>query len=236
MAKTNTLDFALPAEFLHLGELLSATGSFRRPLARDAGSRQASTEEIETMADALLDRSCKATAVRRLLGLRQGMDRDAARIRLKSIAILGWQHLRASVGAVGIGDLASASADPKLPPNEGLLRARHEIGMMAVEDTLIGAEDGAGILDKVRLPAAGLEFLAGGRTSMGLLTAAKLSGVLLPKGMEEYERPAAEAPMPRAGRDHRRRSAAASASSRLRWAAMRVRRMRSVLVSRAVTR
>ena len=198
MAKTDQLDLVLPAEFLRLGELLAATGSLQRPLTRTGDRQQVSAEEMQAIVDALLDKSSKVPAIRRLLGLRQGMDRDAARIRLKSVAVLGWLHLRSSVGAVSIGDLAAACADPKLPPNEGLLRARHEIGTMAVEDALIGAEDGAGVLDKVRLPAAGLEFLAGGRTSMGMLTAKKLASVLLPKGMEEYERPAAEAPIPTA--------------------------------------
>ncbi len=196
--KTNTLDLVLPVEFLRLGEMLSSTGSFRRTIVRNGGNQQASADEVEAIVDALLDKACKVPVLRRVLGLRQTMDRDAARIRLKVVAILAWQHLRASVHGVDIGDLAAACSDPKLPPTEGLLRARHEIGTMAVEDTIIGAADDAGVLDKVCLPAWSLEFLSGGKTSRGFLTTTKLSGILLPKGMDEYERPPANAPIPAA--------------------------------------
>jgi len=193
MAKNDQPDYALPVEFLRLGDLLSSQGSLRRPIRNGV---QPSAEELAATVDALLDKAGKVPAARRLLGLRQGTPRDAARIRLKAVAILGWLHMRASVGSVAIGDLAAACADPRLPPNEGLLRARHEIGTMMAEDALIGDADSTGLFDKARLAPVGLEFLAGGRTSLGLLTANKLMGILLPKGLDEHERPAADAPIP----------------------------------------
>ena len=62
---------------------------------------------------------------------------------------------------------------------------------MMTEDTLIGSVDAAGTYDKVCLSLKGQEILAGGKCSMGMLTANKLAGILMPKGLDEYERPAA---------------------------------------------
>jgi ATP-dependent Clp protease ATP-binding subunit ClpX len=198
MAKNDQPDFTLPVGFLDLGEVLSATGALRRPSSRDGAGKAPSIEQVEAMADALLDKACKSPAARRTLGLRQGTTREAARIRIKAAAILGWQHLRASASHVAIGDLAAACAGQRLPPAEGHLRARHEIGLMIAEDALIGSADESGEFTKVRLAPVGLEFLAGGRSSMGMLTVNKLAGILVPKGMDEYERPAVDLPVPTA--------------------------------------
>lgn len=183
---------------VRLGELLSAQGSLRRPMSRSSDRPLASADEIEAVVDALLEKSSKVPATRKLLGLRNGISRDAARIRLKAVAVLGWQHLRSSVSTLNIGELAVTCANPRLLPNEGLLRARHELGNMTAEDALIGSVDETGVFDKVRLPVRGLEFLAGGRSSMGLLTANKLANILVPKGLDEFEQPAKEVPIPSA--------------------------------------
>lgn len=198
MTKTDQLDFTLPVEFLRLGEMLTAAGTFRRSPTRDAGRRQTNADEVESVVDALLGKYCNVAAARRLLGLHRGTARDATRVRLKAVSLLGWQHLRASVGAIDIGDISAACADPRLLPNEGLLRSRHEIGTMITEDTLIGSVDTDGVFDKVRLSPRGLEILAGGKASMGMLTANKLAGILVPKGLDEYERPAENAAIPSA--------------------------------------
>jgi ATP-dependent Clp protease ATP-binding subunit ClpX len=199
MAKSDQLDLALPVDFLRLGEVLSSAGPLRRPIARDEAGRPASAEQVEAMADALLEKACKSTAARRTLGLRQRTAKEAARVRLKAAAVLGWQHLRASSSHVAIGDLAAACASQRLPPAEGHLRARHEIGLMVAEDALIGTADDSGAFVRVRLPSPGLEFLAGGKASLGALTTGRLAGILLPKGIDEYERPPADAPIPTAG-------------------------------------
>ena len=198
MAKADQLDLALPVEILGLGEILSAAGSLRHQSRGDEAGGPSSVETTETLVDSLLDKAGKSPAARRLLGLRQGVGREAAGIRLKAAAILGWQHLRMSSSHLAIGDLAAACSSPRQPPVEGHLHARHEIGLMIAEDTLAGTADESGAIVKVRLTAAGMETLAGGRGSLGALTVGRLSGIYVAKGIDEYERPPADPPIPAA--------------------------------------
>ena len=190
MAKTDQLDLALPADILRLGDILSAQGSFRRLLTRTSGSRQARVDEVEAMVDSILEKVIKSPLACLRLGLRRGVSRDRARVRLKVVAILGWQSLRLSSEFIEIGDLAAACASPKLPPVEGLLKARHETGAMAVEDTVIGtADEQNGPIRKARLPFKTLEYLSGGKASLGCMTVDKLLGVLAPDATPDEERP-----------------------------------------------
>lgn len=190
MANKDQPDYALPIEFLRLGEVLCANGTFRRSPTRDAGRRQTNADEVEAMVDALLEKVTKSPQACLRLGLRRGVSRDRARIRLKVVAVLGWQGLRLSSESIEIGDLAAVAADPRLPPMESLLRARHEVGVMSAEDVLIGISDEQnGPIRKVHLPFKSLEYLAGGKTSMGFLTAGKLVGVLAQDAHPDDGRP-----------------------------------------------
>lgn len=191
MAKTDQLDLALPAEMLGLGELLAARGSLRRPSPRQSGAQQPDAEQVGALVDAVLAKVVKDTAARKLLGLPREASRDAGRIRLKAVALLAWQSLRLSMDHMELGEIAAAAADPKLSPAEALLRARHEVGMMVAEDVLIGMTDGSdGPFCKARLPGRTLEWLSGGKASMGHLTVSKLVGLPLPQEDRDKARPA----------------------------------------------
>ena len=174
--KEDILNLALPAEMLGLGELLSAKASFRAP--RQPGARPTDQGEAlgDALADSLLEKLAKDPACR-LFGIRRGMPKDVARIRIKVVGLLGWQSLRMSSDPIDIGELAVAVLDPKQAPTEALLRGRHEIGLMLSEDMVLGSAEGDGPIRKVRLPSRTLEWLSGGKASMGSVTVAKLVGL-----------------------------------------------------------
>lgn len=199
MAKSDILDFALPAAMLELGELLSAKASFRRSSLSQPGNQQTHAEQVDSLVDALISKATKDTAFCRMIGLRRS---PAGRIRLKAVAILAWQTLRLSSETMDLGDLAAGTADPKLPPAEALLRARHEIGVMLAEDTLIGVADTSerneGPIRKARLPGRTTEFLAGGRASMGFLTVGKLVGLPTPQDEQPSKNDPKPLPIPTA--------------------------------------
>jgi hypothetical protein len=174
--KDDNLDIALPAQLLELGDLLS-----QRVPPRQTAFRQEAVagqqEQICSMADALLGKVVKDPTACRFLGLRKGMSKPSILIRLKAMAVLSWKTLRMSADPVDIGDLSATVADPKQVPNEALLRARHEIGLMLAADVLMGNAEGDGPIRRVRLPSRTLEWLCGGKASMGSVTVAKLVGL-----------------------------------------------------------
>jgi hypothetical protein len=178
-AKDDILDLALPAELLELGDLLSQRGSPRQTAVRQeavAGLQ----EQICSMAAALLEKVVKDAPAYRFLGLRKGMGRASVLIRIKALAVLSWKTLRMSSDPVDIGDLSATVADPKQVPNEGFLRARHEVGLMLAADVVMGNAEGDGPIRRVRLPSRTLEWLSGGKASMGSVTVAKLVGLSTP--------------------------------------------------------
>ena len=190
MAKTDQLDLALPAEILGLGEALSARSSFRRSISRDHGHGAPANEQVEAMTEALLEKVAKSQLACLRIGLRRGIARERACVRLKAVAVLGWLHLRLSADAAEIGELAAAASDTRSPPVDSLLKARHEIGAMAAEDSIIGISDeAAGSIRKARLPLKTLEYLAGGKSSMGYLTVGRLTGVPSPTADADDGRP-----------------------------------------------
>ena len=68
---------------------------------------------------------------------------------------------------------------------------RHVVGTMVVEETLIGEVDHDGACASVRLPTRAAQWLAGGRRSMGWLTARRLAECAVPRGCDPAEgRPA----------------------------------------------
>ncbi len=175
------IDIALPAEILGLGEVLSARASFRRSVPRNHGYCAPDNEQVEAMAEALLGKVAKSQLACLRIGLRRGIARERAYVRMKAVAVLGWQTLRLTADTAEIGELAAAASDTRSLPVEALLKARHEIGAMAAEDSLIGISDeAAGSIRKVRLPLPTLEYLAGGKSSMGYLTVGRLTGVPSP--------------------------------------------------------
>lgn len=183
MAKTDDkLDFGLPAEFLELGRILSE-GGLRSPTGRP-GSIQINAEQLDILMEGILTKSLKDATIRKLLGLRREVEAD--RMRIKIVAVLGWQTLRLSSELSNLGDLAAAASDSKFPLTQALLRAKHEIGIMMAEDTLIGVTDTSerndGLIRKVKIPNQTLEWLSGGKASMGYLTIAKLIGVPTTQG------------------------------------------------------
>ena len=178
-AKDDILDLALPAQLLELGDMLSQRGSPRQTVVRQeavAGSQ----EQICSMADALLEKVVKDPTACRFLGLRKGMCKASILIRIKSMAVLSWKTLRMSSDPVDIGDLSATVSDPKQVPNESLLRTRHEIGLMLAADVVMGNAEGDGPIRRVRLPSRTLEWLSGGKASMGSVTVAKLVGLGTP--------------------------------------------------------
>ena len=184
--KTEDLDLDLPAQMLELGEMLSSVGSFRRVSPRQPGAKQPDVPQVEAFVNMVLTKATKDATARRLLGLRQ--NRDADRIRIKAVAILAWHALRLSSDSADLGELAASTADPKLPPFEALLRARNELGAAIAVDVIIGRTDGSdGPIRKAHLPGRTLEWLSGGKASMGHLTTSKLMGRLMPKGYDEPE-------------------------------------------------
>jgi ATP-dependent Clp protease ATP-binding subunit ClpX len=179
MAKDEKLDLALPIAIaiLGLGEnLCPKTGVGSRPAPRQPGGQPAEPVSDEAV-DVLLEKISKNPEACKLLGFRRGLTRSSARIRIKVIAILGWRCLRQGEPRMEIADLAALVADTRLPPVESLLQSRHEIGKLVVDDIILGSWDNEVALQKCRLPSRTLEFLAGGKTSLGFLTVAKLVGL-----------------------------------------------------------
>ncbi len=180
--KDQPLTLTLQSEILDLGCLLQDTASSTNTPTRPHGHSLAAVD-MDAIVIGLLAKAGKVADARKALCLRPGGKDAADRIRLKAVAFLSWQSLRLSNDICDLGDLAAAVVDPKLPPAEAILRARHEIGIMLSEDTLIGtAEWGDRLFSKVRLPSRALEWLAGGPSSRAGLTPNGLTSLLLPKG------------------------------------------------------
>jgi ATP-dependent Clp protease ATP-binding subunit ClpX len=183
------LTLTLPTEVLELGCLLHKTASAANAPTRMPGNPM-EPEKMDAIVSGLLAKVRKDAEARKALCLRHGGKDTADRIRLKAVAFLSWQSLRLSDDICDLGDLAAAVVDPKLPPSEALLRSRHEIGLMLVEDTLIGTADwGDRLFSKVHLPSRTLEWMAGGEHSRGGLTPRMLANLLIPREDAPAEEP-----------------------------------------------
>ena len=186
MAKTDILSLALPGAILEFGQAIAAAhaGIRNRPGSPDASAKMG---EIESRLFNMVKANPNA---RKLIGIRDRQDESERRVRLRSFALLAFRVLgqQASNSVSEISDLAAATMDAKLSPGEAILRARNIIGKMAAEDVLIaiGGEEG-GPCNKIFLPARSQEWLTGGKTSFGFLTAAKLAGAIVPKGFDGAE-------------------------------------------------
>ena len=205
----NQLDLALPSAIIELGKAVAALHAGIRVSCRP-GDQQPATQ-VESIVDRVLATVKGHAIARRLIGIRGRQDDVEMRTRLRAFSLLAFRALGQPAGQLAseISDLAYASKDPKLPPGESILRARDVLGKMVAADQVVGGMDGDGVCTKARLPSRALEWLAGGRGSLGFLTAAKLVGLALPGIDDAGEQPdAMRGSRPRAGRSRRPRSCA----------------------------
>lgn len=192
----NQLDLALPSAILELGQAFAAVHAGIRVSYRP-GVQQPTAEQMDALVDKVLGLVRANPTARRLIGIRErGQDEPERRVRMRAFAMLAFQSLGqpASHLASEISDVAYASMDKKLPPGEAILRARHVIGKMVAAEQVAGGMDGDGVCTKARLPSRALEWLSGGRGSLGFLTANKLVGIMLPGIDDAGETPDAGPP------------------------------------------
>lgn len=207
MAKHEQLNIELPAEILDLGRSLCAAHGVRpRPAPPP---EQAAAAESRILAAVKAD-----AAARRLVGLRErGQPEAEQRLRLRAFAYLANRMLREqSNGHAELVEVAIAAMDPRLPPGQALLAARHEVGRQVAEGFLECLHDARFPWNPdIVLPARALQWAAGGRASLGILSPSRLAASRL-KGAEDRDGhedcdSEAPAPAPLAARQIRQRIA-----------------------------
>jgi ATP-dependent protease Clp ATPase subunit len=194
--KDEKLDLRLPGAILDLGQAIqSAHGGMRaRPGSAPVGEQMAAAE------DRLLAMVRSSATARRLTGIRLANQEDSERrVRLRAFCLLAYRALCQPSGhsPSEIADVAAAAMDPALPPGEACLRARHVIGLMSVEDVLVGwGNDANGPCTMAVLAPRALEWVCG-RSSLAYLTMPKMLADLRPEPTAAAERPQPEArPVP----------------------------------------
>jgi ATP-dependent Clp protease ATP-binding subunit ClpX len=187
MAKNDNLNLILPGIVLDLGKVIAdASTRYSSGSSGVSGSSGSSgalnTEQIAAAEERILAKIKLNPAVCQLIGIEDGKKADTQdnNIRLRIFAFLAHKSLREQLRSpIDVAEVAMAAMDHRQSPGESILRARHVVGQMAASELLIASgNEGEGqiILNKVRLAAAALEWLTGGKNSMGVLTVPKLLG------------------------------------------------------------
>lgn len=197
-AKNDSLNLTLPAAILELGQAIAASHAGTRINPRIGAP--VDPQRLVDAEDRLLAMVKADVKARRIAGIKMaGQDESERRVRLRAVALLAHRSLGQPLTqpVSEISDVAHACMDRKLAPGESILRARDAIGRMIAEDTLIGGGDADGACEKARLSTRTLEWLSGGKSSLGFLTMRRLVGMLLPEGMEDADPPPpAQVPIP----------------------------------------
>ncbi len=207
-SKNDNLDLSLPGAILELGQAIHAAHGGMRPRPGAAPN----AEQMVATEDRVLAMVIASVAARKLMGIRLANQDDAERrLRLRTFAYLANRMLGEQThNHAEITEVAVAAMDPQLPPAQALLVARHGIGRMVA----------AGVLDAhpdcrtpwnpdVILPARALQWAAGGRASLGILSPQRLAAARLRCGAgEEPVETDSPVPAPLPARQIRERIAA----------------------------
>lgn len=169
-ATPRTLDLATQSLILDLGRILVERSLGRRIPAATQAAKSLDAEGWDSMVGRIVANLKESPSVLRMLGIQRTTD-AARRLRVSAVACLAWQTLRLGSHKAGIGELAAAIADPRVPPIEALLRARDEVGRMIHQAILAGGSDcDRPAFTNALLPTRTLVWLSGGRDSLGFLT------------------------------------------------------------------
>ena len=180
--KKDDLDLELPAAILDLGQAIPAMHGGVRPRTHPAHQEQMAAVEERVLAMAKGDANA-----RKLIGIRErGQGNEDRRMRLRAFAYLAHKMLKEPMHSnADMAEVAVAVMDPRLAPGEALIVARHAIGRMVAECVLDAYPDGQFPWNpRVLLPARALQWVAGGRSSLGILSPQRLAAVRL-KGRDE---------------------------------------------------
>jgi ATP-dependent protease Clp ATPase subunit len=167
-----TLNVARPTLVLELGNIL-----IKRAEAAKTPSRTSSFDLSPETWDEMVAKIAKAVRMdalaERMIGLHEKTSTTQQRLRVSAVACVAWLTLRRGGHKICIGDLAAIIADPMLTPAEGIILARHEIGLLIQMAIFLGstATDSLGF-SHVSLPGNTLTWLSGGNNSLGFLTSA----------------------------------------------------------------
>ena len=174
MQRTDGLDLAIPAEILELGQALPSTSGVR---SRRVGE-QSAPEQVSAMEERVLALVMASPVARKAVGIRdRRQDEAERRLRLRGFACVACRMLREPTkGMLDMTEAAVTAMDPKLAPGEALLVARHGIGRMIAEGVLNGCLDGQYAWNpRMFLPAMSLQWMSGGRSSLGIMTQQKMA-------------------------------------------------------------
>lgn len=193
MAKAEKLELALPVAILALGQMLASP--------REWGARRGaavSPDQVTAHEDRILSMLVPDAAARRILGLRDAGGRKGARLRLRAFAYVARRMLReAARGGVDMAEVAMAAMDPATEPCEALLVARDAVGRMVADGTLESRPDGQCPWNpSLHLPARSLQWMCGGRSSLGLLLPQRLASARLKDGGDPVDDDVVPAPLP----------------------------------------
>jgi ATP-dependent Clp protease ATP-binding subunit ClpX len=178
--KPDTLDLALPGAILEYGQaIVEAQGGIRHrtPPAGGPAERIAVEESLLAMVKGDM-------LARKHIGIKLArQDEGERRLRLRAFAFLANKMLREPLHSnADLPEGAVAALDPSLPPGEALIAARHGIGRLVADGVLDTYPDSRFPWNPhVLLPARALQWVAGGRLSLGImsprmLAAARLKG------------------------------------------------------------
>jgi ATP-dependent Clp protease ATP-binding subunit ClpX len=168
------LDISIPSTLIQLGmSILSAQGVRARRT-----SASFSVEQLTAVEDQLLNTLKSNATARTMVGIgTAGLDDPERRLRIRVVAVLACRAMRDSMLLdADVGEVAIAAMDPRLPPAEALLVARHGVGLMIADGILQARHDGPHMWNpRVSLAGRTLLWLSGGNSSMALITPQRLA-------------------------------------------------------------
>lgn len=193
MEKKDRLDLALPAAILALGQML--------PSPRDWSARRGAGSpgpgQVAAQEDHILSMLSADAAALRTLGIRDSAGAAGCRLRLRAFAYLARRMLRERTQGADMAEAALAAMDPTAEPGEALLVARDAVGRMVADGALEARPDGQSPWNPlVFLPARALQWMCGGRSSLGLLLPQRLAAAKLAGTDGEEQDEAVPAPLP----------------------------------------
>lgn len=166
-ANAGALDIKLQAAILALGQLLTA-----RPSRAGTQARAPNPEAVACEVERVLAQ-VRASPARRLLGVLQNFATPQDPIRLKALAVVGWEMVSEVTPSTCIETVAAAIVDSTQPLCEQLLVVRDVLGRMVGERLLTLSVSGNGWSGRLLLPPGVFSWLVGGAKSHGDFNPAK---------------------------------------------------------------
>jgi ATP-dependent Clp protease ATP-binding subunit ClpX len=181
MAQREQLELTLPAAILALGQML--------PSPREWGARRgaaAGPEQLAAQEERILSMLVPDAPARKTMGILDASGKSAVRLRLRAFAYVANRMLRESArGGVDMAEVAMAAMNPTTEPCEALLVARDAVGRMVADGTLEARPEGQCPWNPVlHLPARSLQWVCGGRFSLGLLLPQRLAAARMKGGSD----------------------------------------------------